>query len=131
MHTDCIHLASNGHRLAPAVLAQSDEALIARIAAGDRHAMQALFVRHQVKAYQFVRRLGADAALAEDLVSEVFLDIWRQAARYQGRSSVSTWLLAIARNKAVSALRRRPDEELDDEAGAAIDDPADHSEGAG
>src|SRR3954463_11506129 len=112
MHTDCIDLGTTtGRASVPAVPLQSDQALVGRVAAGDRQAMQTLYARHHVKAYQFVRRLGVDAALAEDLISEVFLDIWRHAARYEGRSSVSTWMLAIARNKAISALRRRADAE--------------------
>src|SRR5262249_48340071 len=61
-------------------------------------------------------------------ISEVFLDVWRQANRFEGRSAVSTWLLAIARFKALSALRRRTDEELDEEAAAAIEDPSDDPE---
>jgi RNA polymerase sigma-70 factor (ECF subfamily) len=63
--------------------------------------------------------------MAEDLISEVFLDVWRQAGRFEGRSAVSTWMLAIARFKALSALRRRPDEELDEETASAIEDPTD------
>ena len=59
------------------------------------------------------------------LISEVFLDVWRQAGRFEGRSAVSTWMLAIARFKALSALRRRPDEELDEETASAIEDPTD------
>jgi len=54
--------------------------------------------------------------------------VWRQAGRFEGRSAVSTWLLAIARFKALSALRRKPDEELDDEAAEAIEDPTDDPE---
>ena len=69
-----------------------------------------------------------DESTAEDLISEVFLDVWRQAGRFEGRSAVSTWLLAIARFKALSALRRRPDEELDEEAAAAIEDQSDDPE---
>jgi RNA polymerase sigma-70 factor (ECF subfamily) len=56
--------------------------------------------------------------------------VWRQAGRFEGRSAVSTWLLAIARFKALSALRRRPDEELDDEKAAGIEDPSDSPEAA-
>jgi DNA-directed RNA polymerase specialized sigma24 family protein len=81
----------------------SDKALITRIAAGDRSAMQALFGRYRVALYRWLLRLVDDDALAEDLLSEVFLDVWRQAASFKGRSSVSTWLLAIARYKALSA----------------------------
>ena len=52
--------------------------------------------------YRWLLRLVGDDALAEDLLSEAFLAVWRQAHRFEGRSSVSTWLLAIARNKALS-----------------------------
>ena len=108
----------------------SDEALIGRIAAGDKVAMQVLFARHHVRVYRFVLRLVRDQTKAEDLISEVFLDVWRQAGKFEARSAVSTWLLAIARYKALSALRRRPDEELDDETAAAIEDPGDDPETA-
>ena len=107
------------------VQATSDEVLIGRIASGDRLAMQVLFARHHVRVYRFVLRLVRDESTAEDLISEVFLDVWRQAGRFEGRAAVSTWLLAIARFKALSALRRRPDEELDEEAAAAIEDTSD------
>ena len=108
--------------------ATSDEVLIGRIASGDRLAMQVLFARHHVRVYRFVLRLVRDESVAEDLISEVFLDVWRQAGRFEGRSQVSTWLLAISRFKALSALRRRPDEELDDATAEAIEDPADDPE---
>src|SRR6188474_2802095 len=100
----------------------SDEALIGRIAAGDKLAMQVLFARHHVRVYRFVLRLVGEPSRAEDLISEVFLDVWRQADRFEARSQVSTWLLAIARYKALSALRKRPDEELDDETAQAIEE---------
>ena len=114
--------------LLPPMQATSDEVLIQRIAGGDRLAMQVLFARHHVRIYRFVLRLVRDESVAEDLISEVFLDVWRQAGRFEGRSQVSTWLLAIARFKALSALRRRPDEELDDETAEAIEDPSDDPE---
>jgi len=108
--------------------ATSDEALIARIASGDRLAMQVLFARHHVRIYRFVLRLVRDQWKAEDLISEVFLDVWRQADRFEGRSTVSTWLLAIARFKALSALRRKPEEGLDEDAALEIEDLADNPE---
>src|SRR3977135_441985 len=106
----------------------SDEALIGRIAAGDKLAMQVLFARHHVRVYRFVLRFVGEPSRAEDLISDVFLDVWRQADKFEARSQVSTWLLAIARFKALSALRRRPDEELDDETAGAIEDPGDDPE---
>jgi RNA polymerase sigma-70 factor, ECF subfamily len=106
----------------------SDEALIGRIAAGDKLAMQVLFARHHVRVYRFVLRLVLNESSAEDLISEVFLDVWRQAAKFEARSAVSTWLLAIARFKALSSLRKRTEEELDEDAAAAIEDPGDDPE---
>ncbi len=108
--------------------ATSDEVLIGRIANGDRLAMQVLFARHHVRVFRFVVRLVRNESTAEDLISEVFLDVWRQAGRFEGRSAVSTWLMSIARFKALSALRRRPDEELDEEAAGAIEDQSDDPE---
>jgi len=109
-------------------LAASDEILIGRIASGDRLAMQVLFARHQTRVYRFVLRLVGNQSIAEDLIGEVFLDVWRQADRFEGRSAVSTWLLAIARFKALSAIRRRPEEELDDETAGTIEDASDNPE---
>jgi RNA polymerase sigma-70 factor (ECF subfamily) len=86
--------------------AASDETLIRRIATGDRPAMQSLYATHRLRVYRYLLRLVRDRETAEDLVSEVFLDVWRQAGRFQGRSAVSTWLLAIARYKALSTLRQ-------------------------
>ena len=106
----------------------SDEVLIRRIAGGDQLAMQTLFARHRVALYRWLLRLVRDEALAEDLLSDVFLDVWRRAASFEGRSSVSTWLLAIARNKAVSTRRRRTDAELDEESTSNVPDRADDPE---
>jgi RNA polymerase sigma-70 factor (ECF subfamily) len=108
--------------------ATSDEVLIGRIAKGDRLAMQVLFARHHVRVYRFVLRLVRNESAAEDLISEVFLDVWRQAGSFEGRSAVSTWLLAIARYKALSALRRQPEEELDENIAEAIEDTSDDPE---
>jgi RNA polymerase sigma-70 factor (ECF subfamily) len=106
----------------------SDEALIGLIADGDKRAMQVLYGRHNVRVYRFIVRLTGNASLAEDLVSEVFLDVWRQADAFEAKCQVPTWLLAIARYKALSALRRRSDEQLDDVMAATIEDPSDDPE---
>ena len=106
----------------------SDEDLVRAIAGGDRNAMQVLYARHNVRVYRFVLRFTNDTSLAEDLVSEVFIDAWRRADGFKERSQVSTWLLAIARYKALSALRRRSDEQLGEHTAAAIEDPADDPE---
>jgi RNA polymerase sigma-70 factor (ECF subfamily) len=106
----------------------SDEMLIRRIARGDQLAMRTLFGRHRVPLYRWLLRLVGDEALAEDLLSDVFLDVWRQAAAFEARSSVSTWLLAIARYKALSARRRRTDAELDEKVASTVADTADDPE---
>jgi RNA polymerase sigma-70 factor, ECF subfamily len=106
----------------------SDEMLIARIVGGDRLAMQTLFARHRTGVYRWLLRYVGNEATAEDLLSDVFLDVWRQADRFQARSSVSTWLLAIARFKALSARRTRKDAELDETVEATVADPADNPE---
>ena len=106
----------------------TDEALIALIADGDKRAMQVLYARHNVRVFRFIVRLTGNQSLAEDLVSEVFLDVWRQAEGFEAKSQVSTWLLAIARYKALSAMRRRTDQHLDDEMAATIEDTAEGPE---
>jgi RNA polymerase sigma-70 factor, ECF subfamily len=116
------------NRSSAAMQTTSDEALIGRIAAGDKLAMQVLFARHHVRVYRFVLRLVRDQSVAEDLIGEVFLDVWRQAGRFEARSTVSTWLLAIARYKALSALRRRTEQELDGDKAATLEDPGDNPE---
>jgi RNA polymerase sigma-70 factor, ECF subfamily len=105
----------------------SDAALIAKVAAGNRLAMQVLFARHHARVYRFILRLLGSEPAAEDLTSEVFLGVWRHAHRFEARSSVTTWLLAIARYKALAELRRRP-ELACDEAAAQTGDPADDPE---
>ncbi|HUI15191.1 MAG TPA: sigma-70 family RNA polymerase sigma factor [Xanthobacteraceae bacterium] len=111
-----------------AMQAPADEALIGRIARGDRLAMQVLFARHHVRIYRFVLRLLRDEMAAEDVIGEVFLDVWRQANRFEGRSAVSTWLIAIARFKALSLLRKRREDGLDDETAELIEEPSDDPE---
>jgi RNA polymerase sigma-70 factor (ECF subfamily) len=119
-----------GASAADSEAAPSDDTLLTQIAGGNRSAMRALFARHRVPVYRWLLRLVGDPAAAEDLTSEVFLEVWRHAAGFEGRSSVATWLLAIARHKALSALRRRVDVELDDQALIELPDGADDPETA-
>jgi RNA polymerase sigma-70 factor (ECF subfamily) len=107
---------------------QSDRDLLTSIAAGDRSAMRAFYDRYNVQVYRFVLRLIRDASNAEDVVSEVFFVVWRQAGRFEYRSEVSTWVLAIARYKAISVMRQRQDEPLEDAAAHEIVDEANDSQ---
>jgi hypothetical protein len=84
----------------------SDEELIAKIAAGNRLAMQVLYARHHTRIFRLLLRLAGDAGLAEGLLADVFLSAWRHAPRFDGSSTVSTWLVAIARRKADTVLQR-------------------------
>lgn len=90
--------------------------------------MRTLFARHQTRVYRFVLRLVRNEATAEDVLSDVFLDVWRTASQFQKRSAVSTWLLAIARFKALSMMRRRIEKELPSNFADTRPDPADDPE---
>jgi RNA polymerase sigma-70 factor (ECF subfamily) len=107
---------------------QSDRDLLTSIATGDRSAMRAFYDRYNVQVYRFVLRLIRDASKAEDVVSEVFFVVWRRAGRFEYRSEVSTWVLAIARYKAISVMRQRQDEPLEDAAAHEIVDEANDSQ---
>jgi RNA polymerase sigma-70 factor (ECF subfamily) len=87
---------------------RDDDQLIERIARGEELAFRALYARHSLRIHRFLGRLLRNSAAAEDVLSEVFLDAWRQASRYEGRSTVNTWLCGIARNKALEYLRKYP-----------------------
>jgi RNA polymerase sigma-70 factor, ECF subfamily len=106
----------------------TDTDLVGRIAEGDNLAMKLLFARHNMKIFRFVLRLVRDETIAEDMINEVFLDVWRNARRFEGRSSVTTWLLAIARNKTWSVLRKRRESGLEEGVAEAIEDEADDPE---
>ena len=106
----------------------SDEILVERIAAGDKLAMQVLFARHRAPVYRWLYRFVGNETVAEDLLSDVFFDVWQQAGRFEGRSAVTTWLLSIARFKALSARRRRTHAELDETIETTVADSADDPE---
>ncbi|WP_439371818.1 sigma-70 family RNA polymerase sigma factor [Bradyrhizobium sp. PMVTL-01] len=111
-----------------AAQATSDDMLLESIADGNRTAMHILYCRHNVRVYRFILRIVRDVTTAEDLVSQVFLDVWRTAGQFQGRSQVSTWLLSIARFKALTAMRQRRFEDIDQEDVRQIPDDCDTPE---
>jgi RNA polymerase sigma-70 factor, ECF subfamily len=106
----------------------SDEVLVEAISRGERRAMELLYKRHSVRVYRFAVRLAGSSAAAEDIVSEVFLDVWRKASGFKAKSLVSTWLLAITRNKSLSAARHRVEDQLHDHDAADIADLSDDPE---
>ena len=102
-----------------------DSVLIDSISDGDKGALRELYVRHYEYVLRVVTRHTRNAAVAEEVTHEVFLEVWRTAKSFAGKSQVTTWLMAIARNKALSAMRRRSEAELDEGFAASIEDPAD------
>ncbi|RWI24469.1 MAG: sigma-70 family RNA polymerase sigma factor [Mesorhizobium sp.] len=107
---------------------ETDRALVDRVAKGDRAAVRLLFMRHHARIYRFVARQTGSDMMADDITNEVFLELWRQAPSFEGRSEVSTWLLGIARFKALSLLRKKKEDWIDDDAAAQVPDGADTPE---
>lgn len=114
----------------PAISKKPDQVLIEAVAGGDKQALEGLFARHSARIYRFVLRITGNASLSEDIVSEVFLEVWRRPHRFQAKSQVSTWLFAIARNKALQALRSRWQRPFDEDGAADVVDGADDPETA-
>jgi RNA polymerase sigma-70 factor (ECF subfamily) len=86
----------------------ADRAVLALVADGQLDSLQDLYDRYKTMAYSIALRITSDAALAEDVVQDAFLGVWRNAGRYvAGRGSVKTWVLAIVHHRAVDAVRRR------------------------
>lgn len=106
---------------------RTDRELLARIAAGDRDAMQRLHSRYGDRLFRFaVSRLRAHDE-AEDVVQETMIAIWRNASAYRSGSSPSTWLFGICRNKVGDALRRRKPTDPLPPGPPSATDPADPS----
>jgi RNA polymerase sigma-70 factor (ECF subfamily) len=85
----------------------SDLEVIKQIAGGDKRALETLYTRHSGRTFKFLLRLAANRSAAEDLTHDVFLEIWKSAGRFEARSSVGTWILSIARFKALDARRKQ------------------------
>ncbi len=87
--------------------ASGDAEVMRRIRAGDRSGIDDLYERFRRPAFALARRILSDDALAEDVIQEVFLSVWRDPAAFdRGRGSVASWLLAVVHHKAVDAVRR-------------------------
>jgi RNA polymerase sigma-70 factor (ECF subfamily) len=109
--------------MAPAEL--SDKALVRLMADDDKRALKLLYLRHHDRIRCFITRLTGNATTADEVVNEVFLEAWRHAGEFEGRSQVATWLMAIAKFKAISACRHRSESQLDNRTAAVIEDLAD------
>lgn len=84
----------------------ADEDLVALAQQGELPAFELIYERHSGPAYSLARRMVGAGALAEDVVQEVFLSVWRSLERYDAsRASVRTWLLRIVQRRSIDALR--------------------------
>lgn len=83
-----------------------DRELIARVAAGDRAALAALYEEHRRPLFAYLLALTADRGQAEEILQDTLLAVWRDADAFRGRSRLRTWLLGIARRQAHNTLRR-------------------------
>jgi RNA polymerase sigma-70 factor (ECF subfamily) len=108
--------------------AAQDAELVRRVAAGDETALRALIAVYQTRVYRFAMRLVRNAAVAEEVTNEVFLEVWRNAGRFEGASAPGTWVLSIAHHRAVSRLRKRREESWDEDAAGALADARDDPE---
>ena len=91
-----------------------DVLLMKRIAAQDESALAAIYDRHAAGVFSLLRRMLRDEAAAEDIQQDVFFHLWEIAARFDPeRGTVKAWLLVMARNRAISFLRQRPETDSD------------------
>jgi RNA polymerase sigma-70 factor (ECF subfamily) len=102
----------------------AEVALLQRVAAGDRNAFAELYRRLQRPLFGYLMKLVREREMVEDVLNETMMEVWRQAARFEGRSSVNTWVFSIAHHRAVSRLRKKRETALDEEQAAAIEDEA-------
>lgn len=86
---------------------RTDEHTVARIAAGDRQALTQLYLHHRQALFSYLLQLTPDYGLAEELMQDTLVAVWRSAHTFEGRSSVRTWLIGIARRQAHNTLRQR------------------------
>ncbi|MGB8345559.1 MAG: sigma-70 family RNA polymerase sigma factor [Ktedonobacteraceae bacterium] len=86
---------------------RDDRSLVASIAAGDREALAELYTRYQQSLYSYLLQLTPDHGLAEEMLQDTLVAAWKSAHSFDGRSTVLTWLIGIARRQAHNTLRQR------------------------
>jgi RNA polymerase sigma-70 factor, ECF subfamily len=109
---------------------QDDAALLLLVQKGDEYAMASLFDRYSKIVYSVALRVLRDPASAEDVLQEIFMQIWRNPNGFIAtRGSLGGWLAVVSRNRSIDALRRkRPTEQVDDMALASPYNLADEAE---
>ncbi len=83
-----------------------DAEMVQRVARGDRQALAELYSRYQRPLFHYLLQLTPDYGLAEEMLQDTLVAVWKSARSFEGRSSVLTWLIGIARRQAHNTLRR-------------------------
>ena len=83
-----------------------DLQILKRIASGDREALAELYSRYQQHLFRYLLQLTPDYGLAEEILQDTFVAVWKSVRTFQGKSSVLTWLISISRRQAHNTLRR-------------------------
>lgn len=99
-------------------------ALLGRIADGDRRAFEDLYAIYAKRVFRYMIRMVRDEARAEELTNDVLVDVWKGAARFEGRSKPSTWIFGIAHHKALNAFRGRKLDTTELDERTPVADPA-------
>ncbi len=91
----------------------ADIDLVARVATGDKQAFETLFTSYGERVFRYAHRLIHDVPKAEEVTNDVMIQVWKNAAKFEGRSKVSTWILGITRHLALNAVRGRKFDTVD------------------
>jgi RNA polymerase sigma-70 factor (ECF subfamily) len=123
-------MSEPGLRLVPSQGPSDVDLLLGRVARGDAQAFEKLYDELSAVVFGLARRVVRDPARAEDVTQEVFLEVWRKAARFDSSlGKAKTWVLTIAHRRAVDAVRRSESQKRQDQRGApdevSHDQPAD------
>ena len=102
----------------------SDEALLTAVADGDQTALRALYERHASATLRLIRRLTSDQGVAEEILQETWLAVWRSAKGFRGESSARGWLMGVARRQAHNQLRKSRPQLADLSEAHEVPDPA-------
>lgn len=103
--------------MTPPLQQAPDSALVERMMAGDEAALSALYDRYSGMLFAMLVRILQDRHAAEEVLQDLFLQVWRSAGRFDSsRGSLPGWLMVIGRNRAISRLRRRDRHEVPEDA---------------